>query len=103
MLILFLGNICRSPIADGVFQHLVKQRGIADQWEVDSAAIGGWHVGKLPDSRARSVLKKYNIEYNGRARQVFIVQFFFCFPPFFLLVGNRICIYIFNRMFRIKL
>lgn len=75
MLIFFLGNICRSPIADAVFQHLVKEKGVADQWEVDSAAIGGWHVGSLPDFRARNVLKKYNIEYNGRARQVFIFKF----------------------------
>ncbi|XP_018562437.1 low molecular weight phosphotyrosine protein phosphatase 1 [Anoplophora glabripennis] len=65
-----LGNICRSPIADAIFQHLLKERGIADQWEVDSAGIGGWHAGNRPDSRARNVLKKYNIEYNGRARQI---------------------------------
>ncbi|KAJ8933783.1 hypothetical protein NQ314_013819 [Rhamnusium bicolor] len=47
------GNICRSPIADAVFLHLVKERGIAHKWEVDSAGIGGWHAGNPPDSRAR--------------------------------------------------
>ncbi|KAG5875414.1 hypothetical protein JTB14_030940 [Gonioctena quinquepunctata] len=65
-----LGNICRSPIADAVFQHLVTERGIAAQWTVDSAGIGGWHVGNLPDSRARKILKNHNVEYNGRARQI---------------------------------
>ncbi|KAJ8921153.1 hypothetical protein NQ315_013625, partial [Exocentrus adspersus] len=64
-----LGNICRSPIGEAVFQHLVNEKGISDQWKVDSAGIGNWHAGKRPDSRARGVLEKYNIEYNGRARQ----------------------------------
>ncbi|CAG9815015.1 unnamed protein product [Phaedon cochleariae] len=65
-----LGNICRSPIADAVFQHIVKEKGIAEQWAVDSAAIGGWHSGSRPDSRARKILENHNIPYNGRARQI---------------------------------
>lgn len=66
----FLGNICRSPIAEAVFQQLLKERGIEQEWCVDSAALGNWHAGKLPDSRARNTLKNHNILYTGRARQV---------------------------------
>lgn len=50
--------------------HLIKQRKIADQWEVDSAAIGPWHVGKSPDHRATATMKKHNVQYSNRARQV---------------------------------
>lgn len=48
----------------------MKERGIQDQWIIDSAAIGNWHEGNLADSRARKTLKNHNIEYTGRARQV---------------------------------
>ena len=40
-----LGNICRSPAAEGVFLHLLVERGFSDQFVVDSAGTGGWHVG----------------------------------------------------------
>lgn len=53
-----------------MFSKLIKDRGIEDQWKVDSAAIGGWHSGNPPDSRATATLKKHNVPYNGRARQV---------------------------------
>lgn len=85
-----LGNICRSPIADAVFSKLIKDRGIEDQWKVDSAAIGGWHSGSPPDSRATATLKKHNVPYNGRARQVSIIYEcliteYFCIQSYFKL------------------
>ena len=49
---------------------MIKERGLDDKWVADSAATGPWHIGKLPDQRARNTLKKHSIEYNGRARQV---------------------------------
>lgn len=49
ILFICLGNICRSPAAEGIFQHLVDERGLADQFMIDSAAIGPWHIGDLPD------------------------------------------------------
>ncbi|XP_056632609.1 low molecular weight phosphotyrosine protein phosphatase 1-like [Diorhabda sublineata] len=70
VLFVCLGNICRSPIAEAVFQNLVNQKGLSNQWVVDSAAIGPWHVGKQPDHRARQILQNHNIPYNGRARQI---------------------------------
>ncbi|KAE9421042.1 hypothetical protein Angca_008791, partial [Angiostrongylus cantonensis] len=64
-----LGNICRSPIAEAVFLDIIKKRGIRDQWEVDSAAIIGFHSGKSPDRRALSTLKKFGItDYVHKAR-----------------------------------
>ncbi|XP_055525296.1 low molecular weight phosphotyrosine protein phosphatase 1-like [Wyeomyia smithii] len=69
-LFICLGNICRSPIAEAVFLKKISDAGIGDQWEVDSAAIGAWHVGKQPDSRALNTMKEHNLSYNNRARQI---------------------------------
>ena len=53
VLFICLGNICRSPAAHAVMQHLVEERGCADRYMIDSAGIGNWHVGQLPDKRMR--------------------------------------------------
>lgn len=81
-----LGNICRSPIAEGVFQKLVNDMNLGEQWEIDSAAIGGWHVGNPPDWRALDTMKKHNVPYNNHARQVspFTITSF----HFFILFSN---------------
>lgn len=64
------GNICRSPIAEAVFLKTIADAGVAADWEVDSAAIGAWHVGKSPDHRALSTMKKHDLPYDNRARQI---------------------------------
>lgn len=64
------GNICRSPIAEAVFVDEVNKAGLANQWEIDSAAIGSWHVGRSPDSRALDTMKKHSLEYSNKARQI---------------------------------
>ncbi|XP_022906018.1 low molecular weight phosphotyrosine protein phosphatase-like [Onthophagus taurus] len=71
VLFICLGNICRSPIAEAVFAHLIKQRNLENAWSCDSAALGGWHEGNPPDHRARKVLSNHKIPYNGVARQIF--------------------------------
>lgn len=53
ILFICLGNICRSPAAEGVMQKMVDNRGLANLFYIDSAGIGGWHVGQLPDKRMR--------------------------------------------------
>jgi protein-tyrosine phosphatase len=65
-----LGNICRSPTAHGVFEHLLKQQGVNDI-HVDSAGTGDWHIGKLPDPRTRAAAARrgYSLEHL-RARTV---------------------------------
>lgn len=69
VLFVCLGNICRSPMAEAVFQNLVQQAGLSDSITVDSAGTGGWHVGERAHSGTRNVLKRHNIPYDGRARQ----------------------------------
>lgn len=54
VLFVCLGNICRSPTAHGLFEHTVKNAGLADKIFVDSAGTGGWHIGDPPDRRAQA-------------------------------------------------
>jgi protein-tyrosine phosphatase len=70
VLFVCLGNICRSPLAEGVFIHLAEQGGVAGRFEVDSAGTGDWHVGERPDARSVEVARKYGVTLPSRARQV---------------------------------
>jgi protein-tyrosine phosphatase len=70
VLFVCLGNICRSPMAEGVFRHLVSQAGLSDAITVDSAGTGDWHVGDKPHSGTLNVLRKHGITHNGRARLI---------------------------------
>ncbi len=64
-----LGNICRSPTAEGVFRHLLRRRGLAGAIEVDSAGTSAYHVGEPPDARATAAAARRGIRLSGRARQ----------------------------------
>ena len=72
MRILFvcMGNICRSPTAEGVMRRLVADAGLEDVVEVDSAGTGGWHVGEPPDARATAAARRRGVTLEGGARQV---------------------------------
>lgn len=70
VLFVCLGNICRSPMAEGVFRQMVKETGLADKIQVDSAGTDDYHVGEQAHHGTRSVLKKHNIQYDGLARQL---------------------------------
>ncbi len=72
MRILFvcLGNICRSPTAEGVMAHLLREEGLEQEIEIDSAVTGDWHVGGAPDERSASTAARRGIELTGAARQV---------------------------------
>ena len=70
-----LGNICRSPTAEAVMRHLVKQEGLAQRIEIDSAGTGDWHVGDPPDRRARAVGAARGIPLGGTARQFTAADF----------------------------
>ena len=71
MRILFvcLGNICRSPTAEGVMRHVLREEGLEDRIEVDSAGTGGWHVGAPPDERATAAARNRSIVLEGAARK----------------------------------
>ena len=70
LLFLCLGNICRSPLAEGIFIHLATERGVIDRFRVDSAGTGGWHVGNPPDPRSVAVAEKNGVRLPSLARQL---------------------------------
>jgi len=70
VLFVCLGNICRSPMAEAVFMHLVDEAGLADRFEIDSAGTGDWHIGKTAHEGTLGILQQKQIPYDGRARQI---------------------------------
>lgn len=80
ILFVCLGNICRSPAAEGIFRDIVARNGGIlvdgrpaigpDEWTVDSAGTGAWHVGELPDSRMRVHARRRGYELTHHARRV---------------------------------
>jgi len=70
ILFVCLGNICRSPAAEGIFNQKIKERDLENFFIVDSAGTGNWHVGNLPDQRMRSTALSRGIELNSRSRQI---------------------------------
>lgn len=78
MRILFvcLGNICRSPTAEGVLRHKLQQAGLAERITVDSAGTSDWHVGKAPDTRTRLAAQRRGYDLATlRGRQVEAADF----------------------------
>lgn len=69
VLFVCLGNICRSPAAEGVFRALLDAEG-ASGWLVDSAGTGDYHVGNLPDGRMRAAARRRGLELTHRCRQI---------------------------------
>jgi protein-tyrosine phosphatase len=70
LLFVCLGNICRSPTAEGVMADLVRREGLAEEIEVDSAGTGAWHVGSPPDERASATATARGLTLAGLARRV---------------------------------
>ena len=70
ILFVCLGNICRSPAAQGVMQRLVDERGLTDRFEIDSAGTSGYHDGDLPDRRMRVHARPRGYELTHRSRRV---------------------------------
>ena len=60
ILMVCLGNICRSPLAEGIMQHLADEHGLG--WQIDSASTGGWHVGEGPDRRSVRTARNHHID-----------------------------------------
>jgi protein-tyrosine phosphatase len=70
ILFVCMGNICRSPTAEGVMRHLLAERGLQDEIYVESAGTGGWHAGAPPDARSARAAAARGITLDGAARQV---------------------------------
>jgi protein-tyrosine phosphatase len=66
-----MGNICRSPTAEGVFRHFVNEEGLADQIDIDSAGTQAYHINNPPDRRAQAAAKRRGYSLDGiRARRI---------------------------------
>ena len=70
-----LGNICRSPTAEGVFRALVQAAELDDKLTIDSAGTGAWHVGELPDPRSREAAARRGYDLTHRARKFTAADF----------------------------
>ena len=75
ILFVCLGNICRSPAAEAILANKLEKLQLIDQFEVDSAGTGNWHVGKLADSRMREAASNRGISIKSRARQISLDDF----------------------------
>jgi protein-tyrosine phosphatase len=75
VLFVCMGNICRSPTAEGVMRALVEEAGLSEQIEIDSAGTGGWHAGSPPDPRSVAAAARRGIHLTGGARQVRLQDF----------------------------
>lgn len=70
ILFVCLGNICRSPAAQGIMEKLVEEQGVANRFEIDSAGLYGGHAGDLPDHRMRVHAQRRGLNLTHRSRQV---------------------------------
>ena len=70
VLFICLGNICRSPMAEGLFLHHLEQLNVSQKFRVDSCGTGGWHSGELADSRMLKTALENGIKLTHRARQL---------------------------------
>jgi protein-tyrosine phosphatase len=68
VLFVCLGNICRSPLAEGVFRHLARERGVEHRFEVDSAGVSAYHAGSPPDRRSTETARRRGVELSGHSR-----------------------------------
>jgi low molecular weight protein-tyrosine phosphatase len=76
VLFVCLGNICRSPLAEGVFRAVAEARGQGGDVLIDSAGTGGWHAGSAPDPRSISIAARYGIDIAGqKARKICAADF----------------------------
>jgi len=78
-----LGNICRSPLAHGIMEHLVNAKRL--DWEVDSAGTGDWHVGSPPDKRSVAVAKDYGLDISSQCCRQFTIADFDRFDRIFVM------------------
>ncbi len=75
VLFVCLGNICRSPAAEGVMNEVVSEHGAMNDWVIDSAGTGNYHIGDLPDSRMRAHARRRGLNLTHRCRQVRVSDF----------------------------
>ena len=78
ILFVCMGNICRSPTAEGVFRSIVNKNNQSEDFDIDSAGTHAYHIGKSPDSRSQLTAKVYGIDISEqRARQIHESDFYY--------------------------
>jgi len=70
ILMVCLGNICRSPLAHGILERMTKEKKL--NWEIDSAGTGNWHIGEQPDRRSIAIAKKYGVDISTQSCRQFL-------------------------------
>ena len=71
VLFVCLGNICRSPLAEGIFRYKIKKKGLSGHFEVDSCGTSNYHIGDQPDHRTSENALNHGIRLSHQARQLF--------------------------------
>jgi protein-tyrosine phosphatase len=87
ILMVCLGNICRSPLAEGIMRQLVKEEGL--DWEIASAGTGNWHVGCAPDYRGIAVAKSFGYDISAQRAQLFTANLYDEFDHIFVMDKNN--------------
>lgn len=82
-----MGNICRSPLAEGIMRHLVKEQNL--DWEIASAGTGAWHVGKAPDNRSIDVAKNFGYDISAQRGRHFTSSLFDAYDHIFVMDKNN--------------
>ena len=83
-----LGNICRSPLAEGVLQHIADEQHL--DWQVDSAGTGGWHVGESADLRSVRTARKHGIDISKQVCRKFRKSDFEEFDHIYVMDKNNL-------------
>src|ERR1700761_3448606 len=83
-----LGNICRSPLAHGITEHLARENGL--DWEVDSAGTGNWHVGEGPDRRSVRTAREHGIDISNQICRLFRASDFDYYDKIFVMDRNNL-------------
>ncbi|RYG19980.1 MAG: low molecular weight phosphotyrosine protein phosphatase [Chitinophagaceae bacterium] len=87
ILMVCMGNICRSPLAEGIMRQMVKEENL--DWEISSAGTGAWHVGKAPDNRSIEVAKKAGYDISEQRGKHFNSGFFEVYDYIFVMDKNN--------------
>ena len=83
ILMVCLGNICRSPLAHGIMEAMAKEKGL--DWEVESAGTGNWHVGEPPDRRSIAVARAHGIDISRQVCRLFSISDFDTYDHIFVM------------------
>jgi protein-tyrosine phosphatase len=83
ILMVCLGNICRSPLAHGILEHMAKEKGL--DWEVESAGTGDWHVGEGPDRRSTRAGRNHGIDISRQVCRLFRISDFDTYDHIFVM------------------